>query len=199
MVSHLYKWSGLEVRRLTLSVGMGIVGGWYRGNAWQRRDIIQCFANFFRTFASGKNNIIDNIRNGQRSSWTPEADTAGIQGSDSWRQYRVTFPARDIGLDQPYYTVQQTVVGVLQFRTCYYHVAEITRIYLVWTKIPQAVKGNSAIKGTTRKNIVPVAYSLLGFAIKFLPLFYGFWNLTFWTFVGNYFVHSVLTHWGRGF
>jgi len=116
------------------------VGGRYRGSLWQLRDSRQCFATFCRKFASEQGQY-----NWQQSNWTAKLLDARSRhcrrpGFHSWRLYRITFPAHDIGFDQPYGTVQQTVVGVLQFRTCYYHVAEITRIYLVWTKILQDVR-----------------------------------------------------------
>ena len=105
------------------------------------------FAKLYRKFASGKENAMDNNRIGRRNSGTTEGDTAGVEGVIPDGNSLITFPTHNVRLDLSDDTVQHTVVDVVHFSTCYYHVVEVTRIYFVWTKTSQAASSVSLIKG----------------------------------------------------
>ena len=103
---------------------------------------------------------MDNNRIGRRNSGTTEGDTAGVGGVIPDGNSLITFPTHNVRLDLSDDTVQHTVVDVVHFSTCYYHVVEVTRIYFVWTETSQAASSVSLIKGAKWKHTVPVTTPL---------------------------------------
>lgn len=129
--------------------------------SWKSMDMMWRQAVFCQIFPECLH-LARTIRNWQQSNWTAKILEARSRhcrrpGSHSWRQHRINFPAHNIGLDQPYDTVQQTVVSVLQFHTCYYHVAEITRIY---GRKYHKMLGVPPLTGVLRENIVRDIFSV---------------------------------------
>jgi hypothetical protein len=112
----------LEVRSFTRFLCMGNVGSRYPSRQVEvcDRDVMfsQRVANWYRTFASGRDNVMNGNRGGRRNSATIEYNTRRVKEiiqTDTRVSLRLM--ASDLGLFCG--TVQYTVVVTLQYRKVY--------------------------------------------------------------------------------